>query len=111
VQERVTQRAKVRTHWDGDAWSGRGGAERRGLHFSFPRRTSWRLQERCRGWAVLFLCVFSFVLYTRCPFLCNSLGVHHIFLGQAWAEGKGGAGNGPPLRGQRTGNGLYIIPP
>jgi len=23
------------------------------------------------------------------PFLCNSLGAHHIFVGQAWAEGKG----------------------
>jgi len=23
------------------------------------------------------------------PFFCNSLGAHHIFVGQAWAEGKG----------------------
>ena len=22
-------------------------------------------------------------------FLCNFLGAHHVFLGQAWAEGKG----------------------
>jgi len=31
-----------------------------------------------------------------------------FFLGQAWAEGKRGACSEPPLRGLRTGNGLYI---
>jgi len=44
-------------------------------------------------------------------FVCNFLGVYHIFSGQAWAEGKRGACNVPPLRGQQTGNGLYIISP
>ena len=35
-----------------------------------------------------FFC-FSFDCHGRFSFLCNSLGAHHIFVGQAWAEGKG----------------------
>ena len=33
--------------------------------------------------------VFSFVFHARSPFRCSFLGAHHIFLGQAWAEGGG----------------------
>ena len=33
--------------------------------------------------------VFSFVFHARSPFFCSFLGAPHIFLGQAWAEGKG----------------------
>ena len=41
---------------------------------------------------------FSFVLS-----FVTFIGVHHIFLGQAWAEGIRGACNGPPLCGLRMG--------
>jgi len=34
----------------------------------------------------------------RTLFRCNFLGAHHIFLGQAWAEGKRGACNVSPPR-------------
>ena len=63
---------------------------------SCPRPASWRPQIRSRRGFFLSL------------FFCNSLGAHHTNSGQAWAEGKRGACNEPPLRGQRTGNGLYI---
>jgi len=33
--------------------------------------------------------LLSFVAHALFPFLCNFLGAHHIFLEQAWAEGKG----------------------
>ena len=46
------------------------------------------------AWAISFVC-FLF------HFLCDFLGAHHIFLGQAWAQGEGGACKLP--RGQRTG--------
>ena len=36
------------------------------------------------------------------PFV-NFLGRLDFFMGQAWAEGKRGACNEPPLRGLRTG--------
>jgi len=29
-----------------------------------------------------------FITLARLLFLCNLLGAHHIFLGQAWAEGN-----------------------
>ena len=54
-----------------------------------------------------FLC-FSFNCHARFSFLCNSLCALYIFVGQAWVEGKMGACNEPPVRGQRTGNRLYI---
>jgi len=52
---------------------------------------------------VSFFCFFPlpFTL-VQTLFLCN-------FLGVARAEGNGGTCNAPPPRGQRTGNGLYII--
>jgi len=46
--------------------------------------------------------VLSFVWSLFPFFLCNFLGAQYIFLGQAWAEGKG-ACNVPAPRGQRTG--------
>ena len=58
----------------------------------------------------VFLC-FSFDCHARFSFLCNSLCALYIFMEQAWAEGKRGACNESPVRGQRTGNGLYIPSP
>jgi len=53
---------------------------------SSPRLTSWRPQERCREMDGVFPLSLT---PARPPPFCNFLGAHHIFLGQAWAEGKG----------------------
>jgi len=74
--------------------------------FSFRRPLSWRLLGNGKGglrflsFIPWFLITTSFVLYlVRIPFLCDFIGAHHIFLGQA---GQRGACNVPP-RGQRAG--------
>jgi len=56
------------------------------------------------------LLVTSFVLPARLTFFCNYLGAFY-FLGQGLGGGQRGACNVPPPRGQRTGNGMYIISP
>jgi len=40
---------------------------------------------------------WSYVVALFSLFFCNFLGAHHKFSGQAWAEGKRGACNEPPL--------------
>jgi len=87
----------------GGAGGGGRGAGRQG-GFTVP--THARLHGVCRnglggGRRTCFSFVLSFFLHARFLFFCNSLGAHHIFLGQARAEAKGACGV-PPLRGQRT---------
>ena len=53
------------------------------LWFS-PCLPSWRLRTAIRG-RVTPLFVLLFGLFSFCDFF----GAHHIFLGQAWAEGRG----------------------
>jgi len=72
------------------------------------------LHGACRnglGGGRRFSFVFSLVAHARFPFFCNFLGTYHIFSGQAWAEGKGELATCRHLRGQQTGNGLYITSP
>jgi len=67
-----------------------GGAEPpRSYH---PPR-SWHRRKRIRGWAT-FPLLFP---------LCFYSARFYFLSGQAWAEGKRGACNEPPPRGQRTG--------
>ena len=92
----------------GGARSGGDGAGR-GRDSTVP--THARLHGvRRNGVGGVFLCL-SFDCHARFSVLCNSLCALYIFVGQAWAEGKRGACNEPPARGQRTGNGLYIPSP
>ena len=66
-----------------------------------PSFMAWRPQERARRFHLSFL-LLSFLFH------CHFLGAPH-FLGTSLGEGQWRACNEPPLRGQRTGNGLYII--
>jgi len=66
---------------------------------SYPRHRSWCRRERSRGGGGMgtrFLCLFLFI-----PFVLSLASF--TSLGKAWAEGKRGACNVPPPRGQRTG--------
>jgi len=71
-----------------------GAVEEEGeeLPLFLPTPHSWHLKARSRGRMAFF-----FVL----PFV-NFLGRIYSFLGQAWAEGKGGACNEPSPYGLRT---------
>jgi len=70
-------------HGAGSEEPGAGGEPR----CSCPHPTSWRPQKRVRRCNPMFF-PWSVTLASFL-FLCNSLGAHHIFVGQAWAEGKG----------------------
>ena len=49
------------------------------------------------GLSPLFFCFFLLSLFSvRFLFRCDFFGVYHIFLGQAWAEGKGEPAVCPP---------------
>jgi len=54
----------------------------------YPRVLSWYPQMRVRDRGMIPF-VLSFVRTHPLSLLCNFLGAHDIFLGQAWAEGKG----------------------
>ena len=97
---------------DGGVGSGGRGAWRWGdLRCSCPHPTTWRPQGRRRwgsfpasfplSYSLDFLS-FAFPLWS--PW-CDAA----LRLGTGLGGGQRGACNEPPLRGQRTGNGLYIL--
>ena len=53
---------------------------------SYPRPLSWHPRRRIRWRDTIS---FFSLYFGRIPFLCDFIGAHHIFLGQAWAEGRG----------------------
>jgi len=103
---RTTPSARCLSLRCGSGWTRREGGRGRwamgGHHCSSPRPTSWRLQERCRGTNRSL--VFSFLCLSR------SLFFPLVRFTSSWdrpgRRAKRGAYNEPPLRGQRTGNGL-----
>jgi len=92
-----------------DAVSEASEAELGGLHCSSPHPTSWRLREPFRGVDSAF--------HSSSPLSSRSLSFLLKFrwcashLGTGLSGGQRGTCNVPPLRGHRTGNGLYIISP
>jgi len=80
---------------------GRGGAPAAPLHTPVHGIGTRRIGDGSRFPYVLPF-VLSFVTF---------LGAHLLFLGTGLGGGQRGACNVPPLRGQRTGKGLYIILP
>ena len=88
------------------SWAPPGGG---GIHYSCPRLTHSVYRRGVMGRA--FICLFPlFFTPARLLFLCNFFGAYHI-LGTGLGGGQRGACNVPPPRGQRTGSGLYTIPP
>ena len=85
-----------------------GGGE---LPLFLPRRTSWHLQERRRGrdGEASFVYSLCLVRLLSFPLLFPWCASHFRRIGLG--GGQRGASNVPPLRGQRTGIGLYIVPP
>ena len=85
----------------------------RDYHCSYPHPTSWYPQEWLRCGEVLGALSFllSFVLHARSSFFCKSPWCEPHLLRIGLGRGCRGASNEPPLRAQRTGNGLYITSP
>jgi hypothetical protein len=71
-----------------------------------PPPPSWHRQERSEGTTAVSALVLS---WARSNFPLYFLWCALLSRGIGLGGGQRGACNGPPLRGQRTGNGLYIF--
>jgi len=85
---------------------GAGGEE---LLLFLPTAPPMASADEAQGNGNLFL-LFS-IRFFHLFFTFYFFGAHTSILGQAWAEGKWGACNVPPVRGLRTGNRAKYTPP